>query len=414
MKATHKKPYFKTTHKIAMLALATGFTPAVNVGAQAAAGTNYMDPAAMSQLLQRMDQLEQKAKRVDALEAEVSNLKSGAAAPAVETATVRDAFPKIDFHVLGDFTYHVSDNKSDKNTFGEGDIDPVITAKLSEDAGVLGDFVIAANHEGFSFEVERFLLQYNVNDYLHIEAGRFHTAIGFYNNFYHNGTYFQTATERPFIFHFEDGDGGILPVHTTGVSINGDIPSGPLRLHYVAEVGNGRSYDPGMNVFQVEDNNDFKAVNLAISARPEFMPGWKLGASVYHDNLTPAPAPRTDQFILSAYAVYMTPTIEWLNEIVSMRNAVSGMGTHWTTAAYTQFSKKFGKIRPYVRLEWRNASESDPVLGQIGENYNAWGPTVGIRYDFTPMMALKAEYQYTHVPDEAGLNEFTLQWTFRY
>ena len=399
------------SRKIMAATLATSFVCLFSVPAQTPT-TNALDPEAVQKLMQRLDDLEQKAKRVDDLEAQVKSLKSGAPA-APEEPVIRESWPKVTFNLLGDVDYHVSGDKSDKNTFAQGDIDPVVTAKLSEKAGVLGDFVIAADQEGFAFEVERLLLQYNVNDYLHIEAGRFHTMIGYYNNTYHNGTYFQTTTERPAMYLFEDGE-GILPVHNNGISINGDIPSGSLRLRYIAEIGNGRSYSTNLSPFQVEDNNDFKAFNVALQAKPEWAPGLVLGGSAYHDTLTPTGVPRTDQLIFSCYAVYKNQTFEWLNEGVFMRDAPQGDHAHWTSAAYTQVSRKFGKVRPYFRLQWRNTPASDPVMTAIGENFSVWGPTAGIRYDFTPMMALKFEYEYTCQRDVNPLNEFTVQWTFRY
>src|ERR1041385_5437768 len=152
----------------------------INAVAQTTHSATNLDPEFVNKLLKRVEDLEQKAKRVDELESELKNLKSTpTAAPAeVEIPVVRDIYPKIQFNLLGDVDYHVSSDRKDKNTFAQGDIDPVVTAKLSERAGVLGDFVIAANHGGFGFEVERFLLQYSLSDYFNIEAGRYHTAIG--------------------------------------------------------------------------------------------------------------------------------------------------------------------------------------------------------------------------------------------
>ena len=47
------------------------------------------------------------------------------------------------------------------------------------------------------------------------------------------------------MYLFEDS-GGVLPVHTVGVTMAGLIPqAGSLGLHWVAEIGNGRSSDPG-------------------------------------------------------------------------------------------------------------------------------------------------------------------------
>ena len=45
------------------------------------------------------------------------------------------------------------------------------------------------------------------------------------------------------MYLFEDS-GGILPVHMVGVSLTGAVPNtDKLGLHWVAEVGNGRSSD---------------------------------------------------------------------------------------------------------------------------------------------------------------------------
>ena len=97
--------------------------------------------------------------------------------------------------------------------------------------------------------------------------GRYHTSIGYYNTAYHHGKWFQTAVGRPFLFRFED-EGGILPIHNVGVSVQGRIPSGKLGLNYVAEMGNGRTsrsldLSPVQNV--VSEKNG-KSINLALIA----------------------------------------------------------------------------------------------------------------------------------------------------
>ena len=396
MRATNPEPSINRPRPVKLILLTMAVCGAVSANTHAqpapAAGTNSPDPAAMSKLLQRMDELEQKAKRVDALEAEVNSLKSGAAATTVETPVVRDAFPKIDFQVQGDVDFHVSNAKGDKNTFFLGDLDPLITAKLSDQAKVLGDFAVTSDNpsgDGFNFDVERLYAEYDVNDYINVSAGRFNTDIGYYNSVYHNGTYFQTTVDRPGIYDFEDG-GGILPEHMTGLSINGAIPSGSLNLHYVVEVGNGRNYDTNQPAFSISDNNDFKAFNVALFAKPDWLPGVQMGGSVYYDSITTPGLPRVGQCILTGYGVYKTPRLEWLSEIVFVHDAPTGGQGHWTTAGYTQVSRKFGKLRPYARLEFRNSPASDPLLAYIGQNVCIWGPTLGIRYDFTPMMGAQA------------------------
>lgn len=54
------------------------------------------------------------------------------------------------------------------------------------------------------------------------------------------------------------------------MTVSGAIPSGRLGLHYVAEVGNGRRYEPGVAAVQnISDNNRSKAMNFALYARPD-------------------------------------------------------------------------------------------------------------------------------------------------
>ena len=86
---------------------------------------------------------------------------------------------------------------------------------------------------------------YRFNDYFSVSGGRFHTAIGYYNTAYHHGNWLSTAEGRPIMYLFEDS-GGVLPVHTVGVTMTGLIPqTGRLGLHWVAEMGNGRASNPG-------------------------------------------------------------------------------------------------------------------------------------------------------------------------
>ena len=96
----------------------------------------------------------------------------------------------------------------------------------------------------FSIDIERYQLTYRVNDYFSVSGGRFHTAIGYYNTAYHHGNWFSTAEGRPIMYLFEDS-GGVLPVHTVGVTMTGLVPqTGNLGLHWIAEIGNGRRSNP--------------------------------------------------------------------------------------------------------------------------------------------------------------------------
>src|SRR5207245_1166002 len=148
---------------------------------------------------------------------------------------------------FGDINLHGDNQKGDTTSFTLGQLNLFVTSDISERFKVLSEIIFEGGPDNiygvttgqrntFGVDVERFLVEYSHNDYFKLAAGRWHTAIGYYNTAYHHSTWFQTAADRPFLFAFEDR-GGILPIHSVGASASGLIPSGRLGLHYVAEVG---------------------------------------------------------------------------------------------------------------------------------------------------------------------------------
>src|SRR4051794_5637479 len=248
---------------------------------------------------------------------------------------------------FGDISFHGNTQHGDTTTFSLGQLDLFVTSDVSDKFKFLSEIVfeggpsnIYGNTTGepnsFSVDVERYLLQYSHNDYLNISAGRGHTSIGYYNTTYHHSSWLQTTTGRPFLFDFED-HGGILPIHMVGVSATGQIPSGSLGLHYVAEVGNGRASRQPIDqepVQNVVDDQNHKAYNLALFARPENIRGLQTGFSFYHNLLAPENQPRIGESIYAAHAVLVRPKYEWLNEALLDRHDVQGTSDSFNTPGF--------------------------------------------------------------------------------
>jgi hypothetical protein len=326
---------------------------------------------------------------------------------------------------FGDISLHGDTQKGDTTSFSLGQLDLFVTSDVSDKFKFLGEIVFEGgpdNYYGvtegeansYSVDIERYLMQYSYNDHLNISAGRGHTAIGYYNTAYHHSTWLQTTTGRPFLFEFED-HGGILPVHMVGVSASGQIPSGSLGLHYVAEVGNGRSSrnpleeEPVQN--EVDDQNH-KAFNLALFARPEAVHGLQTGFSVYRDVLAPDNAPRVGETILAAHAVLIRPKYEWLNEALLDRHSLIGTSTVFNTPGfYTQVSRQFASFRPYFRYQYVNVANNEPIFPDVALRH---GPSLGLRYDASESVALKFQYDYTYLRNQPGVNGLTLQLGFTF
>lgn len=325
---------------------------------------------------------------------------------------------------FGDISLHGDTVKGDTTSFSLGQLDLFVTSDVSDKFRFLSEIVfeagpnnfygaIGGSENSFGVDIERYLLQYSYNDYLNISAGRGHTAIGYYNTAYHHSTWLQTTTGRPFLFDFED-HGGILPIHIVGATASGLIPSGALGLHYVAEIGNGReSRNPLEEPVQNEvDDQNHKAFNLAVFARPEAIHGFQTGFSIYRDVLVPPNSPRVGETILAAHAVLIRPKYEWLSEAVLDRHALIGTSSTFNTPGfYTQVSRQFGSYRPYFRYQYLNVANDEPVFPDVALRH---GPSLGLRFDASESVALKFQYDYTFLRDQPGISGLTLQLGFTF
>ena len=326
---------------------------------------------------------------------------------------------------FGDISLHGSTQQGDTTSFSLGQLDLFVTSDVSDKFKFLSEIVFEGGPDNiygqvtsapntFSVDVERYLLQYSHNDYFNVSAGRGHTAIGYYNTAYHHSSWLQTTTGRPFIYGFEDR-GGILPIHTVGVTVSGQVPSGSLGLHYVAEVGNGRASRTPLNeepVQNVIDDQNHKAYNLAVFARPEGISGLQTGFSYYNDLLAPTALARVNESIMAAHAVLIRPHYEWLNEALLDRHTLRGTSQSYNTPAfYSQVSKQFGAYRPYLRYEYVNVPNSEPIFPDVQLRH---GPSAGLRFDASESVALKFQYDYTFLRNQPGMSQLALQMGFTF
>jgi hypothetical protein len=358
--------------------------------------------------------------------------QASASAPEPEAAQSDNAMERMDvsrtllrIRGFGDISLHGDTQKGDTTSFSLGQLDLFVTSDVSDKFRFLSEIVFenggtdiygtqVGDKNSFGVDVERYLLQYSHNDYFNISAGRGHTAIGYYNTEYHHSSWLQTATGRPFLFDFED-HGGILPIHLVGVSASGQIPSGSVGLHYVAEVGNGRASRTPLTQEPVQndvDDQNHKAFNLALFARPEAVHGLQAGFSFYRDTLSPANSPRIGESIFAAHAILVRPRYEWLNEVVLDRHTLLGTRAAYNTPAfYTQISRQFGSYRPYMRYQYLNAANAEPLFPDVGLRQ---GPSFGLRFDASESVALKFQYDRTQLRNQPAFNGLALQLGFTF
>ena len=140
--------------------------------------------------------------------------------PALLCVVAGAARAEVTLNVYGDVGGHLEHAADTAHAFSAPHIELL-------PSGSAGDFSFLAeiNFEigeanTFNTSAERLEVAYLVDDRLRLRAGRFHTAIGYYNDAYHHGTYFLLPTDRPLWLDFEDG-GGLIPSHSVGVHADG-------------------------------------------------------------------------------------------------------------------------------------------------------------------------------------------------
>ena len=325
--------------------------------------------------------------------------------------------PRFRIHLFGDVKFSAIDSTGARNGFSLGQFDLFGRSQLSDRLSVLTEATLTAlARNTFNARLERLLLTYSPNDHLVASAGRYHTSVGYYNTAYHHGSWFQTAVGRPLVFAI-DGDIGLLPSHTLGVSATGDLPSGALGLRYVAELGSGRAGQSSAAAATqpaLADNNT-PSVNLGLTVQPERWDGLQLGVSLYRDRLTLQDTSKKapiDEMIGGAHALYKTDVVELLGEWLAMRHRARGdAAANLSRGWYAQASRRFGAVRPYARYDYVDVPRSNQLFGFLGRRR---GPTAGIRYDFDALAAFKLQASHLSQTTRATLNRVDGQVSFMF
>ena len=324
--------------------------------------------------------------------------------------------PQFRVHLFADVKFSAVDSTGAKNGFALGQFDLFGQSQISDRLSVLTEATLTALPKNtYSARLERMLVTFAANDHFIASAGRYHANIGYYNTAYHHGSWFQTAVGRPLVFSI-DGDIGLLPIHTLGVSATGDVPSGGLGLRYVAELGSGRAGQssaatppqPGL-----ADNNT-PSMNVALVARPERLDGLQMGVSLYRDRLTLSDTSKKsiDEVIGGAHALYKTDAVELLGEWIEMRHhSRAGGAANVTRGWYAQASRRFGALRPYARFDYVDVPKSNQLFAFLGRRS---GPTGGVRWDFDPLAAFKLQMSRLQQTTRPTMNRVDAQVSFMF
>lgn len=291
-----------------------------------------------------------------------------------------------------------------------GDFDLFLTSRINDHASVLAEIVFGeGDAQSFDVDLERALVKYDYDDHLKMSFGRYHTDVGYYNTAFHSGKWLQTTADRPLVMEFA-AEGGLLPTQAVGVQVTGLVPSGKLGLNYLFEYGSSDTIRPELGGTGIsDDENNGNHINIGFFARPEAFPGLQVGGAFYHDKISEAESEsnlRLSQSIVNGYVVYVAHGIEFLNEGFLIRHSREHSEVTFNMPAfYSQFSRKFGSIRPFFRYQYVNAN----VNSMFDDVLLRHGPSFGVRYDFNENIAFKTQLDHTLRKGQADLNGLQMQ-----
>jgi len=290
-----------------------------------------------------------------------------------------------------------------KVSFGFGEEDLFITSELSDRFSFLGETVFKftpSTPTTFSVSIERVIVKYNFAGNHNLLIGKHHTPINYWNDTYHHGRVFFPTIYRPLLF-----EANIIPLHTTGVSLQGQN-LGNLKFGYDFMVGNGLGSE------DVLDNDKRKSVTAAVHIKPA--QGLRIGISWYNDLMSAGSKTHDGKLInwdvrqnlFSPSIAYFGEKVEVLAESTIGTNHTDTTGTKQTFAGYLYAGYKIKeKLVPYVRLDRLHFQE-----GEILFNKNNTSSIVGgIRYNINYLTVVKLEYQYEKTELKTNINRLTFQ-----
>lgn len=333
-------------------------------------------------------------------------------APVVVAQDVSQDLGRPPFQAIGfgNIDYASADPPA-KEGFTIGQVVGHVIAPVSDRLNVFGEFSATAHDNDYSFEVERFIAKYDINNNYSLSAGRYHTPIGYWNTAYHHGAWLQTSVGRPNVVRFGSP---LVPIHFVGLLFESDIPRLNHDVSYSIGVGNGRHSNIG-RAGDAGDINSNRAWTANIKFHPTSINGLSAGLGVYSDLVEPSGGVEVDEKIYSAYFALETETPEVIVEFLhsdhdaTVGTASGGMDAYYAQVAYRLKGARQA-MKPYARVERTTIDAGDPLLRPGNQDYKA--AIAGVRYDFSPSAALKFEYRNEESDDLGRDNVIEVQLSF--
>lgn len=335
--------------------------------------------------------------------------------------TVAGARTRYALNLFGDIQLGASSRseglRRPNPAFAVGVFDMLFTANLEKNFSMTSEFSATYEPNSPLAELERLHLRWKPSKHFFIEAGRFHTDLGYWNVAYHHGRYLQLTVERPRMILLH---GGLLPVHWIGAQAGVSVDVGKGAITLIGSVGTAReragSGSHGLH------GSAFTGIN-AVHGKLEFS-GFlhrdlKFGVSGVYDRIPDEaafvrpglPNQSIDEKIANAFIALPSVPFIFISEAYGIEHTLNSsalpenVGSKWRTlGAFALLGYQIGRFTPYLRGEIIKSEVGayifDPFYVPEPNGTSGFSVTldskeavVGTRIDVSDWCAVKAEYQ---------------------
>lgn len=281
--------------------------------------------------------------------------------------------------------------------FSLGEHSLFVASSLSSRISFLGEYVVrfnGASATNFLPSIERSLVKFSYSNQHAVIVGKVHTPANYWNDSYHHGRLFFPVIDRPLAFSH------LVPLHMLGVQMQGQN-LGRARFGYDVAVGNG------VAASDASAKGTSPASLVALHVKPH--ENLRLGASYYYDHMsknaygahsghTVAPSrPATGSYagpltfqLASASAAWFSERVELLNEFSYNVSGTDSLGAARNVANFVYLGVRLGEHGvPYVFGDVIHVADNDLHVYPLEKRKIG----VGYRYDFTPLVNLKAQVE---------------------
>jgi hypothetical protein len=290
-----------------------------------------------------------------------------------------------------------------KLSFGFGEQDLFITSELNDRFTFLGESVFKfslGSPTFFDVSIERVVLKYNFSGNHNLLFGKHHTPLNYWNDTYHHGKVFFPTIDRPMLFA-----AGIIPLHTTGISLQGHN-LGNIKFGYDLMLGNG------IGSSDIIDNDKHKSVTAAVHIKPA--DGLRIGGSYYRDVISRGVKTheghlidwQVKQQLATGSIAYFGKAFEFLSEATMAINKSDTTNTQNTIGSYAYAGLKINeKWVPYVRIDYLHF----PYGEIFYHKDNKKAVVAGLRYNVNYLCVVKLEAEHDNSKLTGNSNKVTAQ-----